>query len=942
MKKALKISSIILIVILVVIILLPLAFKGRITRVVQDEINRNLNAVVTFKGVGVSLIRNFPDLTVNVSNLNVKGVVPFENDTLASIPALRLTVNLMSVFRGSDYEIKQIKLASPKLLFKVLADGRVNWDVMKVDTTASDTVSEPSNFKALLNKIEISDGRLIYDDAEIPTYVDFNGITGVLKGDMTIDVTTLDADVVCKNIVIDYDGVRYMNNIAGEVNTKLQADITNWIFTFTGGLLKLNDLNLTADGYFAMPDDGYRMDIRFTAKENTFKSFLSLIPAIYAKDFSELKASGTMSMGGWVKGLYSDDSIPAFNVDIKVNNGAFSYPALPGNVSDVNLMANIANPDGVIDHTVVDVPKLHLKMMQNPVDATLLLKTPVSDPDINASLKGRIDLSDVSKIYPLGDKTTLSGILDADAAFAGKLSSIESGAYDKFKADGYLAISNLVYTGQEIKQPVDISKARLDFTPAYAQLTGMAVKIGKNDLSAEGKLENYLPFFMKKNGVLKGSLTTVSNFMDINSLMAGNKSSASTADTAALTVIEIPGNMDLTLNTSFGQLLYDKYDLRNVKGQVSVKDKTLHIGNLSMNTLGGTMALKGSYSTVDPAKPVVDMELNIKDMEVSKTAAAFNTMKQLAPIAEKLTGAISTTLKLKGDLKKNMMPELTSVSAYGLLLSDILKFGTTNTFSKIADALKMDKLKNPSVEKINLSFDLVNGVATVKPMDFKLASYKANFSGTTSLDKSINFILTLDIPRSEFGNKANTVLEGLVGDAAKKGVNVKLGDIVPVTLLIGGTITDPTIRTGIKTAMTDLVADVKQQALEQVEKKKEELVNKAREEANALINQADAQAAKLIADAEKQGQKLVDAAQVAAGKVRATADSTAGKLVNEGKKNGPIAEIAAKKASDKIKKEADVKANGLVGEAQKQKDAIIAKARAEADKLKQDALNKVK
>ncbi len=941
MKKALKISSIILTLLLVVIIVLPFAFKGKITRVIQDEINRNLNAEVTFKGVGVSLIRNFPNLTVNVSNLNVKGIAPFEQDTLASIPALRLTVNLMSVFRGSDYEIKQIKLTSPKLLFKVLSDGRVNWDVMKADTLA-DTVSEPSNFKALLNKIEISDGRLVYDDAEIPTYVDFDGISGTLKGDMTIDVTTLDADMRCNNIVIDYEGIRYMNKIAGEVNTRLQADITNWIFTFTGGLLKLNELNLTADGYFAMPDEGYRMNIRFTAKENTFKSFLSLIPAVYAKDFADLKAAGTMSLGGWVKGLYSDDSIPAFNVDLKVNNGSFSYPALPGNVTDVNLVANIANPDGVIDHTVVDVPKLHLKMMENPLDAKILLRTPVSDPDINAKLKGRVDLSDVSKIYPLGDKTTLSGILDADAAFAGKLSNIETGAYDKFKADGYLAISNVVYTGKEVEQPVDISKARFDFTPAYAQLTGMAVKIGKNDLSAEGKLENYLPFLMKKNGVLKGSLTTASNFMDINSLMAGNESATSAEDTSAFTVIEIPGNMDLTLNTSFGQLLYDKYDLRNVKGQVFVKDKTLLINNLSTNTLGGTMALKGSYSTVDAAKPAIDMELNIKDVDVSKTASTFNTMKQLAPIAEKLSGAISTTLKFKGDLKKNMMPELTSVSAYGLLLSDILKFGTTNTFSKIADALKMDKLKNPAVEKINLSFDLVNGVATVKPMDFKLASYKANFSGTTSLDKTINFILTLDIPRSEFGSKANTVLEGLVGDASKKGVTVKLGDIVPVTLLIGGTVTDPTIRTGIKTAMTDLVSDVKKQALEQAEKKKEELVNKAKEEANALIVQADAQAAKLLADAEKQGQKLVDAAQVAAGKVRTTADSTASKLVSEGKKNGPIAEIAAKKAADKVKKEADVKANGLVSEAQKQKDALIAKARTEADKLKQEAQNKVK
>ena len=941
MKKALKVSVIVVVCLLAVIIVLPFAFKGKIQHVVQDEINKSLNAVVKFDGVGVTLIRHFPDLTVSVRNLNIKGVDAFEKDTLASIPALRLTVGLMSVFKGSAYEVKQISISSPKILLKVLADGQVNWDIMKADTTA-DNVSEPSNFKALLNKIQISDGRLIYDDAETPMYIDFDGIDGKLSGDMTVDITTLDAQITCKSIICDYDGIRYLNKTTAEVNTALQADLSGYIFTFKQGDLRLNDLNVLADGYFAMPDGGYRMDIKFAAKENTFKSFLSLIPALYTKDFADLKTSGTMSFDGWVKGLYSDDSIPAFNVNLKVNNGRFSYPSLPGEVSDVSLQASITNPDGVIDHTEVAVPRLHLRMMQNPVDASLMLKTPVSDPDFSATVKGRINLADVAKIYPLGEKTTLSGTVDADAAFAGKLSAIEKGAYDQFRASGYAVVEKLVYKGEEVKQPVNISKARLDFTPAYAQLSGMAITIGKSDLAAEGKLENYLPYFMKNEGVLKGSLTTTSGFMDVNSLLAESSTAGTVSDTSTLSVIEVPGNMDLTLNTSFGRLIYDKYDLRDVKGRVLVKDKALNLEGLTMNTLGGSLAVKGVYSTANPSRPNVDVELNIKNVDVQKSFNTFSTIKQLAPIAEKLSGAISTTVKFKGNLKQNMMPELTSVTAYGLLLSDVLKFGNTNTFSKIADALKMEKLRNPSVEKINLSFDLVNGIATVKPMDFKLGSYKANFSGTTALDKTINFVLTLNIPRSDFGSKANSVLSGLVNDARKKGVDVTVGDMVPVTLLIGGTFTDPTIKTGIKSAMTDVVEDVKKQALEQVAKKKEEMVNKAKEEAGNLIAKADAQAAKLISDAEKQGQKLVDAAQAAADKVRSTADSTASKLVVEGKKKGPIAELAAKKAGEKVKKDAGVKADGLVNEARKQKEAIIARAKADADKLKQDALNKVK
>lgn len=940
MKKALKISAIVVGILFFVLIALPFVFKGKIEKAIQSEINKNLNAVVTFDGVGVSLIRHFPDLSVKVNDLVVKGSGDFEKDTLASIKNLSLTLDLASVFKGSSYKVKQIGLTSPRLLFKVLKNGKVNWDIMK-ETGAADTVTAPSVFKVYLDKVSINDARMVYDDAEMPAYFAVNGLTGTLSGDMKTDITTLDINAVCKEIIYDYDGIRYMSKTSAELKTRLSSNLATWTFTFQDGNLKLNDLNIKADGFFAMPDEGYRMDIKFAAKENTFKAFLSLIPAIYAKDFNNVKTSGTMAFDGFVKGLYSDDSIPAFAVNLKVADGMFSYPGLPGSVSDINLQAAIANPDGVLDHTTVDVSRMHLNMMQSPVDITLALRTPVSDPDIKATVKGKANLANVSKVYPLGDQTSLAGMVDADMAFSGKISAIEKGAYDQFKASGFATVDKLVYEGTEVPQPVNISKARLDFTPAFAQLSGLAMTIGKNDLAADGRLENYIPYIMKKNAVLKGSLTATSNYVDINSLAAGTASPATVKDTTALTVVEIPGNMDLALNTSFRQLVYDTYDIRDVTGVIRVKDHTLLLDGLQLNVLGGAVTLKGSYSTFNPEKPLVDMDLQVKNIDVKKAFTVSESFQRFAPIAEKLNGIISTNLKFKGALKNNMMPELTSVSAYGLLISDMLGLSNVNTLGKIADVLKIDKLRNPSLEKINLSFDIVNGKATVKPMDFKLGSYKANISGTTGLDQVLNFVLALDIPRAEFGAKANNVLQGLVSDASKKGVNVNLGDIIPITILIGGTATEPKITTGIKSAMAGLAEDMKKQALQEVEKKKEEVIAKAKEEVSNLILQADSEAARIISEAEKQSQKLMQAANKAADDVRFAADSSASRLIAEGKKNGYIAEMAAKKGAEKIKKEGDAQAAKVITEAQKQSDALLNKARAEADKIKQDALNRV-
>lgn len=44
----------------------------------------------------------------------------------------------------------------------------------------------------------------------------------------------------------------------------------------------------------------------------------------------------------------------------------------------------------------------------------MLIKTPISDADINATLKGDIDLANISKLVPLEAGTSLKGALKAN------------------------------------------------------------------------------------------------------------------------------------------------------------------------------------------------------------------------------------------------------------------------------------------------------------------------------------------------------------------------------------------------------------------------------------------------------------------------------------------------------------------------------------------------
>ena len=73
---------------------------------------------------------------------------------------------------------------------------------------------------------------------------------------------------------------------------------------------------------------------------------------------------------------------------------------------------------------------------------------------------------------------------------------------------------------------VDIHKSLFTFTPKYLQLSETTVNIGKNDLTADSRFENYLGYVLKGT-TLKGTLNIRSNHLNLNDFMT------TTADSAA-------------------------------------------------------------------------------------------------------------------------------------------------------------------------------------------------------------------------------------------------------------------------------------------------------------------------------------------------------------------------------------------------------------------------
>ncbi len=917
LKRILKWTGISLLLIIVLLIAAPFIFKDKIVSIVKEQANANLNAKVDFGEFDLSLISTFPDFRFEINNVSVVGINEFEKDTLASIGRLSLDLNLKSVLSGDQYQINSIVIDKARILAKILANGKANYDIAKTDSAAvvEPETADTSKFAMKLKEFKIIESTIVYDDIQGNMYARIENMNYSMNGDFTQDIFIMNNLLDIAKLTYKMDGIAYLSNVHTTAKADMEMDMPNFKFTFKENEFGLNDLLLGMDGWLAMPDTNIDMALTFKAKQTEFKSILSLIPAVYSKDFADVKTAGKLTLDGHAKGRYNAVQMPAFGANLKIDNAMFKYPSLPKSVNNINVDIHVLNPDGDLDHTTVDVNTFHVEMAGNPIDLSAHIKTPISDPGIQASIKGLINLATVKEFVPLDKGDNLSGTIKSDISLAGNMSAIDKQEYDKFKASGSLEVDKMDYKTESLTYEVLINTLKLNFTTQYVELAAFDAMLGKSDIQAKGKIENFMQYVFKDD-LIKGSFAVNSKLLDLNELMGpDDTTTVAASDTAAAATgaFEVPGNIDFNLDAKFDKVLYTNMVLENMLGNLVIRNRKVDMTNLKMNTLGGTLVVNGYYESNNPKKPTTALNLKMENLDIQQSFNTFNTVQKMAPIGKHAKGLFTATLEdFNVALNENMEPDMNTIAAKGVLKTKKVNVSGYPPFMKLGDALKIEQLKSMDVSDVSFFYFIKDGRLHLEPFTTKVNQITTNIEGSTGLDQSIDYKWKMEIPRSMFGSSANSALQGLMNQAnSAAGTNVALGEKINVNVLFGGTATKPTVKTSMKEEGKAAVATVTTQAL------------------NAGIDKANEEAQKILSDAQAQVDKIRAETNALVEKSKAEAYAQADAQVEQAK--NPIAKVAAREAAKVAKKEADKKAQKILDDSEARCQKILADAKVKAD-----------
>lgn len=865
MKKAIKIllyvvGGLIGVVVLAAI-LVPVFFKDDIQRAIDKELDASLNATVFYDvdDFSLSLIRSFPNLSIQMKDFGIKGEGIFESDTLASVQNFELVVDLSSLF--GEITVNKIQLDDPKILVLVLEDGSANYDIAvpteeaeEAEETDEEDESEDSGLSLRVNRWEINNADVVYYDQSMDFYTAISGLTHSGSGNFSLEVFEMVTETTIESISLGYEGDEYLTDKSVFAEITMKMDMANMRFDFLENRVALNDFPISFNGFISMPADVIDMDITYSGKDIDMKSMLSLIPGAYEEYLEGINASGEIGFDGYVKGTYNDDSMPQVKATLQIKNGKVGTPDMPAPLEKITTSLTFDYPSADLTETSIDLD--FSGEMAGQKTALKLAFENLENYQWDVDFKADMDLEQMAKILPLED-TELRGKMNAQLQTKGKMSDVEAEEWDKLPTSGKFKAQDVYFQGPDLPQGFGMKSVEAEFDPAKIELKSFEAMAGKSDFALSGKLTNYLAFALGKDETLVGNLNLTSNLVDVDEWMTEEETveEEEMVDSTAMEVVRIPKNIDFTFESSITNIKYTNLNLKDFKGKVVVKEGSVILDRSGFNLLNGQFIMSGEYASA-PENPTFDFDFEIADLSIPEAFKAFTPIQKLVPVAEKTNGDFSTKFAANGALGADMMPIMMSLTGSGLI--EIAEAAVENV--KVLDGIK--KVTNlklgagnsenlAKLKDVVLSASIKDGRLSVKPFKITIAGNETVISGSTGLDGSLDYTMGMKVPSGQAGQAVNQALSKFTG-----GSNLVSG-FIDLNIGVGGTYSEPKISLlGAQPSKGEgsLESSVKAQVKEKAEQK----IAEVKEEAKVVVDSLKTEAKQVVDSVKQEAKKELE------------------------------------------------------------------------------------
>ncbi|PBI93504.1 AsmA family protein [Flavobacterium sp. ACN2] len=611
-----------------------------------------------------------------------------------------------------------------------------------------------------------SDNSNLYDvfTAFPPKYITWLSKTE-LKGNTNLLLTLKGKYIASENIAPDLnldvkinDGFVNYNKSAFPVSN-LNLDIKTKVPSLNPDLVIVDAKNLSLN-----INQDYLKSTFLVKGVNTpeinadFKAKIDLEKLTKALGIPDIELKGALAGDVKANGVFDQKNkrFPVTNGIVNLENGYLKTPYYPNPITNITIKSKIENQKGTFEDLKINLTPTQFTFEGKPVFVQAYLS---NFDDLNYDIKAKGEL-DVSRIYKVFSQKglDLDGFVKADLSLKGKQSDAEKGNYSKLNNKGTLELRNIGIASEYLPKRFIIKEGIFKINQDKMSFNNFLAAYGQSDFKMNGYLQNVFNYAMTNTGILRGSFKVTSRYINIDEFMSSvdpntpvtessaPKTEAKQSDNTQTGVIIIPNNLNLQLFANAQKVNFDKLNLQNATGNLTMKNGKLTMQNTGFNLIGCNVSMNANYQAVTPQKANFDYAIKATDFDIKRAYNEIEVFRKMASAAEKAQGIVSLDYQLKGRLNANMDPVYPSLVGGGTLSVKDVKVRGLKMFNAVSKQTNSESMKNPDLSKVDIKTTVKNNIITVERFKFKFAGFRPRIEGTSSLDGRLNLKMRLGLP----------------------------------------------------------------------------------------------------------------------------------------------------------------------------------------------------
>lgn len=654
----------------------------------------------------------------------------------------KVNVNSLSFFfQQNNLKINQL-LVDFKGKFDFLKDGyNMDFVIKSTNSNLKDVFTAfPPKYITWLSKTEIKGN---------------TNLLFTLKGDYIASqniAPDLNLDIKIDSGFVNYNKSAFpVSNLSLDVKTKVPSLNPDLLIVDAKNL----SLNINKD---YLKSKFYVKGASTPDINGEFKAKIDLEKLTKALGIPDIELKGTLAGDIKTNGKFDQKNrlFPVTSGIINLENGFIKTKYYPNPITNIIIKSKIENNKGTFDDLKVSLKPAQFTFEGKPVFVEANLSN-FDDLTYDVKAKGELDVNKIYKVFSQKG-LDLDGFVKADLVLKGKQSDAEKGNYSKLHNKGTLELRNIGITSEYLPKKFIIKEGIFKINQDKMFFNNFLAAYGQSDFRMNGYLQNVFNYATTNTGVLRGSFTSTSRYVNVDEFMSNTTADASVTknpapqtetkptETKGTGVIIIPTNLNLQFTANAQKVNFDKLNLQNAVGNLSMNKGKLTMQNTGFNLIGCNVVMNANYQAITPQKANFDYSIKASDFDIKRAYNEIEVFRKMASAAEKAQGIVSLDYQLKGRLNGNMEPVYPSLTGGGTLSVKDVKVRGLKMFNAVSKETSSEAMKNPDLSKVDIKTTIKNNIMTVERFKFKFAGFRPRIEGTTSLDGKLNLKMRLGLP----------------------------------------------------------------------------------------------------------------------------------------------------------------------------------------------------